>query len=43
MGIAALGTSVPAAHKYFDDKGAVELEDMYFLWRLERKAHGSRR
>lgn len=37
--IAAVGTTVPAAHKYLDDKGAVTLSDMYFLWCLEKKAH----
>lgn len=37
-GIAAVGTSLPAAHKYFDDKRSVELSDMYFLWRLEEEA-----
>lgn len=39
LGIAAAGTTVPAAHKYFDDKGAVTLSDMYFLWCLEKRAH----
>lgn len=37
-GVAAMGTSVSAAQKYFDDKGSVELADMYFLWRLETLA-----
>lgn len=37
-GIAAMGTSLPAAHKYFEDKGSIELNDMYFLWRLEQRA-----
>lgn len=39
LGIAALGTTVAAAHKYFDDKGPVTMEDMYFLWRLEQRSH----
>jgi hypothetical protein len=37
-GIAAMGTSLPAAHKYFEDKGSIELNDMYFLWRLQQRA-----
>jgi hypothetical protein len=37
-GIAAIGSSLPAAHKYLDDKGSIELSDMYFLWRLEEKS-----
>jgi len=39
-GAAAVGTSLTAAHKYFDDKESVELSDMYFLWRLEEVAAG---
>ena len=35
---AAMGTSLPAAHKYFEDKGSIELNDMYFLWRLQQRA-----
>jgi hypothetical protein len=27
---AAMGTSLPAAHKYFEDKGSIELNDIYF-------------
>jgi hypothetical protein len=38
-GIAAMGSSVPVAQKYFDDKGSIELADMYFLWRLEQRAN----
>jgi len=38
-GIAAMGSSVPVAQKYFDDKGSIELADMYFLWRLEERAN----
>lgn len=37
-GVAAMGTSVPSAQKYFDAKGSIELADMYFLWRLESLA-----
>jgi hypothetical protein len=37
-GIAAIGTSLPVVHKFFEDKGSIELEDMYFLWRLEERA-----
>jgi hypothetical protein len=39
-GIAAMGTSLSAAYKYFEDKGSIELNDMYFLWRLQQPAHG---
>jgi hypothetical protein len=41
-GLAAIGTSLPAIHKYFDDKGAVELSDMYFLWKLQEAAQTHR-
>jgi hypothetical protein len=34
-----MGSSVPVAQKYFDDKGSIELADMYFLWRLEQRAN----
>ncbi len=36
-GIAALGTSLPAAHKYFEEQGSIESENMYWLWRLQRE------
>ncbi|MFG1901532.1 hypothetical protein [Micromonospora carbonacea] len=39
LGIAAAGTTVAAAHKYFDDKGPIGMEDMYFLWQLEQRSY----
>jgi hypothetical protein len=38
-GAAAL-TAVPAAQKYLDTKGEVELSDMYFLWETARQHKG---
>lgn len=37
-GVVALGSSLPAVQRYFEDKGAIELSDMYFLWQLEMAA-----
>ncbi|WP_143263971.1 hypothetical protein [Amycolatopsis kentuckyensis] len=33
----ALGSAIPGVHlaKYFEEKGQVELSDMYFLWKLQ--------
>jgi hypothetical protein len=41
-GVVAFGSSLQAVQKYFEDKGAIELSDMYFLWQLEMAAsrHG---
>ncbi|GAQ54555.1 hypothetical protein a10_04368 [Streptomyces acidiscabies] len=41
--VAATITSLPALQRYFDDKGEVELSDMYFLWKLEQRHGGHRR
>ncbi|MFI7090882.1 hypothetical protein [Streptomyces lydicus] len=38
--VAATITSLPALQRYFDDKGEVELSDMYFLWKLEQRHRG---
>ena len=38
-GLAAVATSIPGIHKYFDDKGTIEVSDMYFLWALQQR-HG---
>jgi hypothetical protein len=35
-GVAAMGTSVAAAHKYFEERGLIESSDMYWLWHLHR-------
>ncbi|AHH94066.1 hypothetical protein [Kutzneria albida] len=37
-GIAASATPLPQIYKYFEDKQAVELSDMYFLWQASRYA-----
>ena len=37
-GMAAIGTSLPVAHKYLEDKGSIELSDMFFLWNLQQNA-----
>lgn len=38
-GVAATAASpLVAAHKYFEERGSIEVSDMYFLWRLHREA-----
>ncbi|RLQ08753.1 hypothetical protein EAD96_04485 [Micromonospora sp. BL1] len=38
-GIAAASTPLLQAYKFFDDKQAVEMSDMYFLWKASRHLH----
>ncbi|RSM56605.1 hypothetical protein DMB66_33905 [Actinoplanes sp. ATCC 53533] len=39
-GIAAAATPLLQAYKYFDDRQAVELSQMYFLWKASKHGHG---
>lgn len=41
-GVAAMGTSISAAHKYIEDRGGIESDDLYWLWRLNQTAAGHR-
>ena len=37
-GVATVAASVPAIHKYFDDKSSIEISDLYFLWEMKKRA-----
>ncbi|RAN93335.1 hypothetical protein LAH08_06365 [Micromonospora noduli] len=39
-GIAAASTPLLQAYKFFDDKQAIEVSEMYFLWKAGRHSHG---
>lgn len=39
IGLGLVGVaSLQAGHKYWEDRGRIELSDMYFLWSLERRS-----
>ncbi|MGA3538496.1 hypothetical protein ACK8GE_04250 [Micromonosporaceae bacterium DT194] len=38
-GVAAAATPLIQAYKFFDDRQAIELSDMYFLWKARRHGH----
>ncbi|MGY0002595.1 hypothetical protein [Micromonospora sp. I033] len=38
-GVAAAATPLIQAYKFFDDRQAIELSDMYFLWKAKRHSH----
>jgi hypothetical protein len=35
-GVGAVATTLPAAHKFIEDRRDVSLSDMYFLWRASQ-------
>ena len=39
-GVAGATSTLPALHKYLDDRSDVELSDMYFLWKVREKGDG---